>query len=83
MPDDGRKSKDQKYQFFSIDQLARLPKPEWLIDGIIGKGQLAILTGDPGVGKTFLGLDMALSVASGKAWQDRKVREGSILGNRR
>lgn len=37
------------------------------------------LCSDPGVGKTFVALDWALSIASGQAWCDRKVVQGPVV----
>ena len=39
----------------------------------------AILYGPPGAGKSFVALDFALSVASGRAWHGHEVRQGPVL----
>ena len=44
------------------------PDPEWLIEGAIPKHSLGLLYGPWGAHKTFIALDMALSVASGRPW---------------
>ena len=48
--------------------LLALPEPEWLIDGIIHQQEMGVLYGPPNVGKSFVALDWALSVASGVPW---------------
>ena len=50
-------------------QLDSLPAPEPLINGILFRGTLAALYGPSGVGKSFVAMAMAMSVASGSPWQ--------------
>ncbi|SRR6266540_1946292 len=40
-------------------------RPRWLIDGLWGASAVGLVGGQPKVGKTFLAIDMAVSVASG------------------
>jgi putative DNA primase/helicase len=50
-------------------------KPEpvaWLWPGRIALGKLTLVAGDPGLGKSFLTLDMASRVSTGKGWPDRR-----------
>jgi len=60
-------------------QLDSLPPPEPLIDGILFRGTLAALYGPSGVGKSFVAMAMAMSVASGSPWQGHDVANGPIL----
>ena len=47
------------------------PQPvEWLWPGRIALGKLTLLAGDPGLGKSFLTLDMATRVSRATAWPD-------------
>jgi hypothetical protein len=46
--------------------LARPPK-QWLIEGWLGLGDIGMLFGAPGTGKTFVALDLALDAALGQA----------------
>ena len=68
-----------KLRLYSTAELLRLPPPEWLIHGIMPAGGLIGLYGQPGVGKSFLALDFAMSVAAGVLWQDRAVKKGPVL----
>ncbi|HEV8642372.1 MAG TPA: AAA family ATPase [Methylomirabilota bacterium] len=43
---------------------------EWVWPGRIPRGKLTLLIGDPGVGKSFLALDIAARVSRGAAWPD-------------
>src|SRR6185437_3079559 len=51
-----------------------------LIAGILGTSQLSVIYGQPGCGKTFLGLDLALHIASDEdKWMDRRVGHGPAI----
>lgn len=67
-------------RLFSTNELLRLPPPEWLIEGILPVGGFTGLYGPSNCGKSFLALDIALSVASGTPWQGHVVNyPGSVL----
>jgi hypothetical protein len=46
------------------------PDVEWLWPGYLAIGNLAILDGDPGLGKSMVTLDLAARVTTGRAWPD-------------
>lgn len=47
------------------------PEPvEWLWPGRIACGKLTIISGDPGLGKSFLTIDLAARVSKGAGWPD-------------
>jgi hypothetical protein len=47
------------------------PKPiDWLWTARVPKGKLSLLVGDPGVGKSWIGLDVAARVSRGAEWPD-------------
>ena len=57
-----------------------LPDPEWLIDEIIPSTSLAQLYGKSSVGKTFIALDVGLSVAAGIEWLGtHEVTQGPVV----
>jgi putative DNA primase/helicase len=63
--------KDAKRQIRSID---------WLIDKHIKKESLVMIGGAPGSGKSYVALDMALSVATGKPWLEaHSVQQGEVI----
>jgi hypothetical protein len=43
----------------------------WLWPGRFALGKLTLIAGDPGLGKSFLTLDMAARVSTGAGWPDR------------
>ena len=55
--------REPEYHYPTIDFHRSEPvKVDWLVDGLIGKGDRAIIIGDPGAGKSWLA--MALSVST-------------------
>lgn len=67
------------FEFLTLDDLERLPDPEWLIGGLVPKNSFAALYGPPGSGKTFLALDWALSVACGQPWFEQEIEQGDVV----
>lgn len=63
----------------SLADLRSLPDPSWRIEGILHAPAVAAAVGAPGEGKTFLSLDMALSVATGQEWLGRATKRGPVL----
>lgn len=49
----------------------------WAIEGVIGG--LGLLWGAPGVGKSFVAVSMAVSVATGRPWIGRRTHDGPVL----
>lgn len=54
-------------------------EPEWIIDDILPQSQFGLLFGASGTYKTFVALDMALSIASGKEWNGKQIKQGPVL----
>ncbi len=48
--------------------LAALPPLDWLVPGLLPAKALALLVGEPAAGKSFVALDLALSLANGMTW---------------
>jgi hypothetical protein len=63
----------------TLSEIAELPPPEWLINGLLPEGGLVVLYGDPAAGKSFLALAWGLSVATGTPWLGREVRRGEVV----
>lgn len=56
------------------------PKLEWLIENMWVDKSRGLIAGNPGVGKTWLALDMLISVASGQLCLGRyPVQQGAVL----
>jgi putative DNA primase/helicase len=53
---------------------------EWLGPGRVPLGKLTLLCGDPGLGKSFLSLDLAARVSTGAAWPDMPILKQPVGG---
>jgi hypothetical protein len=53
--------------------------PGWLVQGLIEQGAVSAISGPPGSGKSFLLVDLAGHVASGRSWFGRKVLKGAVI----
>jgi hypothetical protein len=51
----------------------------WAIRNYLPLDTTAILYGESGAGKSFMALDMALHVATGREWHGHKVRQGAVF----
>lgn len=49
------------------------PPPNWLVEGLIAKGDLTLTTGPPGIGKSWLILALAVAIVEG--WDEFLGRE--------
>lgn len=71
------KNKAEFIEYF--DDIQPVLSTRCLVSGLIGEGTSVIIFGDSNSGKTFIALDMALSIASGAPWQGREVRQAPVL----
>lgn len=53
--------------------------PQYLIREYLERDALALAFGDPGTAKSFLAVDWALSIASGRDWQGRRVEKCPVI----
>ena len=58
---------------------APLAPPAYLIDGVLPVDSLAALVAKPASYKSFVAIDLAASVFTGRAWAGRAVRRGTVL----
>lgn len=66
--------------FVSTEDLISEARPEALIKGFIREQEAVCLYGEPNGGKSFLALDWALCVATGKPWLDTyEVKQGPVI----
>lgn len=66
-------------QLLTIDQLASLPPPRPLIEGVLDLDNTSVMYGRRGAYKSFVTLDQALSVASGIPWHGHATTRGVAL----
>ncbi len=61
------------------EMMSDLSPPDWLINDYLESDTLAVLYGAPKSGKTFVVLDIALSVASGVSFHGKPVQQGAVI----
>lgn len=54
-----------------LAELMRRPSKQWMIDQVIGRGDLGLIYGAPGTGKTFAVIDLIFSACLGEQWAMR------------
>ncbi len=64
---------------YTLDDLANLPPIEFLIDGILPARSLSVVFGPSGTYKSFLVLDWALSITSGRPWAGHQTEKGNVV----
>jgi len=77
---DGAKPRETKrFDILSLTDLANMPDPEWLINGVLPKRGVVEMHGMPATGKSFIALDMALHIATGSSWHGHSTEQGRVL----
>jgi hypothetical protein len=69
------------FEFLDIAGIKALPDPVWIVDKMIPEDALGFIYGPPGHGKSFIALDLALSVAYAKGtwWADRAIKRPGLV----
>lgn len=70
---------DDLYKVLSIDDLAALEPPEWRVDGIFTTYGSSTIYGAYESYKTFVALDLLLSLAAGHEWHGRATKPCGVL----
>lgn len=68
-----------RLRILTLKEIAELPPVTWLVNSLIPKHSLAMIYGEPGGGKTFTALDIALTVAHGTQWHGHDVAKGQVF----
>lgn len=71
--------KKGRFQLLTLEEFVARPAPEWLVKDVIPDAELAVIFGEPGSGKTFQALDLAMAVARGVPWRGRRVKQGKTV----
>jgi hypothetical protein len=66
-----------KFELFS--EIEPDPRKAWLVEDMLGDGELSVAFGVPGSGKSVLVGDGACHVAAGLPWHGRAVMRGGVL----
>ncbi len=74
-----REEADAIFELLDIEQLEAMPPPTWLVHEMVAEEGLTVIYGDPGAGKSFVALDMALRVAHAMEWHGTPARTAGVL----
>ena len=72
------KARSKAFSFTRIDRMNVEPVC-FAIDGWLAQESTAAIIGKSGAGKSFLAIDWSLSIASGRAWWGREVKQGPVF----
>ncbi len=67
------------YPTYNLSYLRNMPPVKWLVDGLLTEHGFGVIYGEPGAGKSFLSIDIAMSVAYGRSWHGNPVKQGAVL----
>lgn len=70
---------DNTFDILTLDELETLPPPSYLVDGFIVDDGLTVFYGDPGCGKSFMTVDLAMRIAMGWEWHGQKTERTGVL----
>ncbi|MFH5926566.1 AAA family ATPase [Roseomonas xinghualingensis] len=68
-----------RFHMLSMSDAADAEPPRWLVADLLPEGTVAVLFGEPGAGKSLVSLTLGVSVASGRDFAGRSVRQGPVL----
>jgi len=71
-------AKKQRFEKIQADEFAQGAHPGWIIKNVLPRGELAVLFGESGSGKSFAILDMVAAIARGTPWRGHKVKKGRV-----
>lgn len=77
-PENQTKTRDPIFKPYSFTDLLRIPPKKWLLNKVFGKGDLGMIYGPPGCGKTFIVIDMIITLCVGTIWANRFKVERSL-----
>jgi hypothetical protein len=76
-----KRTANPERRFTELDLTAEPPPIDWLVDNLICEGDVNLFMGDPGIGKSWLTMSLAVAVADGReSWLGRAVKKhGEVL----
>lgn len=70
----------QDYYLTRATSFLSQPSPiSWLVKGWIPAQSTGMIFGEPGVGKTFVMLDIACCIATGTEWHGKRITAGTVV----
>lgn len=76
MPDTAPKMR--RFQLLTADDLAKRPRLQWRVKGVLPQTGIAAIIGPSGSGKTFLALDLVAAISRGVSWFGCRVHRAPV-----
>jgi hypothetical protein len=76
---ESQKKERSRLKPFSWSELDALPGRRPLVKGLLDEGTLSVVYGESNCGKTFFVLDVALHLALGWSWHEKKVKAAGVI----
>ncbi len=73
------KAKVAKFDLVHVSEVAQREPPQWLIDQVLPKQDLAMLYGESGSGKSFVALDICFAIATGFDWNGLPTEQHPVV----
>ena len=70
--------KPLKFAVVTDEVFMQRPAPRWIVKGLVPEGDLLVLFGETGAGKSFVALDIFGAVARGVPWRGLRVRQRRV-----
>jgi hypothetical protein len=67
------------YKLYTLEELETLPPPKWIVDGLLVENGLTLFWAGSDQYKTFVAIDIAMSIATGHPWHGRPVKPGRVI----
>lgn len=79
--DPGERKSNGTGRAFKLVRLSDLQatEPDYLVEGLIERGNMVLVFGDPAAGKSFLTIDLGACVATGAAFHRRAAKAGAVI----
>lgn len=71
--------KSKRFQTILIGKWVNRPPPKWIIHGVLPQADLAMILGAPSSGKSFFGLDIAMTISLNHKWRGLETVGGPVI----
>lgn len=71
-------AKPSRFQVLTDEEFMARPAPRWIVKGLVPEGDLLVLYGESGAGKSFVALDVFGAVSRGVPWRGLRVRQRRV-----
>lgn len=71
--------KRKRFEPISLSNFRNRPPQTWIIKNVLPRAELAVIFGESGSGKSFLALDMMMTISKGEDWWGKKTKKGNVV----